>query len=765
MVLATGAKLGPYEILAPLGVGGMGEVYRARDTRLGRNVAIKVLPLHLSSNPDLKVRFEREARAISALNHPHICHLYDIGSQDGVDYLVMELLEGGSLAQCLARDALSVEEILTYAIQISEALDRAHGKGVVHRDLKPGNVILTRDGVKLLDFGLATLEPQHLAGADTRTVSHPLTEPHTTMGTIAYMSPEQARGEQLDARTDLFSFGAVLYEMATCKRPFTGNTAAVIFDAILHATPTPAARLNSKIPQELERIVAKAMQKERELRYQAATEISSDLKRLKRDLDSGQARRAVTLPARKAARHSRIRSLAVLPLVDLSHDDAQAYFADGMTEALITDLAKVGALRVISRTSAMRYKGANKPLPEIARELGVDAIVEGSVLRTGRKVRITAQLIEAASDTHIWAENYDRNLEDILSLQGEVAQAIAKAVQAKLTPDEKRRLATRPVVSPEAHELYLKGRHFWNQRGLGLKKAIEFFQRALDHSPTYSPAYAGLADSYALLGFYGFQPPLEAMPKAKQAASKALALDPALAEAHASLGYIHTVFDWEWEEAEKEFQAAFKLNLGYGPARYWHSILLFVGGRWDDSISELKLGLKYDPMSVYMQAHMGVTLFWAGRWAESAEQCMKALEWDPNFLSARAVLGASYYFMGRVQEGIRELQAIVETSGRDSWAHSYLGAVYASAGNRTEAGRIVKELENRRKREYISAFSIATVYAALAEIDKAFEWLEAAYQERASFMFGFHRHPFISSEAMRRDRRFTDLMQRVGVSL
>ncbi len=664
----------------------------------------------------------------------------------------MECVEGRSLNDLARPAGLPVETVTRYGAQIAGALAHAHEHGVLHRDLKTANLMITADGrAKVLDFGLAI----RIDRAAPEEVTHTLESIVGTggvVGTPHYLAPEILHGRPPDERGDLWALGVVLYEMACGEMPFRGATQVEVLAAIL--TKPPAA-MPSQIPASLRAIIERCLMKEPAERYQQARKVQADLEAL-----------AVSRPTTRATprRAARIRSVAVLPLTDLSDDDQPAYFADGMTEALITDLAKIHALKVISRTSAMRYKGSDKSLPQIAGELGVDGIVEGSILRAGGQVRITAQLIHAASDVHVWAESYDRDFKNVLSLQSEVAQAIAQAVQAKITPEEKRRLSAMPIVNPTAHELYLKGRHFWNQRGPGLKKAIDFFQRALNEGPNYAPAYAGLADTLALLGFYGYAPPRDVMPKAKEAARKALALDPDLAEAHASLGYVHVMFDWNWDQAVREFQQAFKLSLTYGPARYWHSILLFGPGRWDDAIAELKLGLEYDPLSVYMQAHLGVTLLCAGRWAEAVRECSKALEWDPNFLSARCALGASYYFLSQVDDAIRELQGAVEGSGRDQWALAYLGAVYSASGDSGRAEHILRELEERRKREYISALHIATIYTQLGQLDDAFQWLEEAYQERSAFIFFVHRYPFIGTDNIRHDPRFKDLMRRIGLT-
>ncbi len=753
-----GRMLSHYRVVEKIGAGGMGEVYRAHDERLERDVALKVLPKGTLTDEAARKRFRKEALALSKLNHPNIATVFDFDTQDGVDFLVMELVEGVTLSDKVAVGPLREKEITRLGAQLAEGLAAAHERRVVHRDLKPANLRVTPDGrLKILDFGLAKLVRSDVASATATTES--FTETQAAAGTLPYMAPEQLRGEQVDARSDLWALGVVLYEMAAGVRPFQGQTGYELSSAILREAPPPV-----QVPTALRAVIERCLEKEPGERYQRASEVRAALEAVQSEAATAppQRQRAVARRKRSVSR-KRIRALVVLPLMNLSRDPEQEYFADGMTDALITDLAKIRAFRVISRTSAMRYKATDKPLPEIAEELNVDAVVEGSVLRVGERVRITAQLIHAATDEHLWAESYERDLHDVLALQAELARAIAHEIKAKLTRQEKGRLMTRRTVNPAAHEAYMKGRYFWNQRGPGLKKSIKFFERALAEDGNYAPAYAGLADAYALLGFYGYFAPREVMPKAKEAARKASELDPNLAEAHASLGFVCTIFDWDWATAEKEFQRAFKLNPSWSPARYWHTNLLMMRGQFEEAIAEVRHGLEYDPLSVYMQCHLGIVLLFSRRYAEASEQFRKALELDPNFFIARASLGVTYYSQSRLEDSIRELQRAVESSDRNQWPLAWLGVVYAGSGNWRRAGETVTELEQRRHKEYISALHIAEIYAHLGQKDKAFEWLEKAYEERSSLLYLLEWLPSLPVDKLRGEPTFEDLLRRIGV--
>jgi len=799
MSLSAGTRLGPYEILAPLGAGGMGEVYRAKDPRLSREVAIKVLPSSFSQDPERLRRFEQEAKAAGVLNHPNITAVYDIGTHDGSPYVVTELLEGETLRSRLAGGPLPERKAIDYALQIAHGLAAAHEKGIVHRDLKPENLFLTRDGrVKILDFGLAKLtRPEDGGPQSNLPTAVAETEPGVVLGTLGYMSPEQVRGKPADHRSDIFAFGAILHEMLMGRRAFHGDSAADTMSAILKEDPPSLSEAGARVPPALERIVQHCLEKAPEERFQSARDMAFALRdalpesatskalpaapRFRFRLGVASVLAASLLVAvvlwllwrdvggfrgRPLSRAGPpdIQSLAVLPLENLSRDPEQEYFADGMTEAIIADLTKIRALRVISRTSAMQYKDVKKPLPQIARELNVDAVVEGSVLRSGDRVRITAQLIHAPTDRHLWADSYERDLRDVLALQRDIAQAIAQEIKVTLTPQEQAQLAKARPVDPEAHQLYLKGRYHWNKRTAeDFKKALEYFQQAIAKDPSYPPAYAGLADTYGLLGYYAYDvlPPREAMPKAKAAALKALEIDGSFAQAHVSLAWVRQTYDWDWPAAEKEFKRAIDLNPGYATAHHWYSLHLATLGRRDEALAEAKRALELDPLSIIINHIVGLQHYWARRFDQAIEQFRKTIDMDPSFPIAHWSLGRAYAAKGMYREAIAEYEKYSALTGGSGRALAALGSAHARSGDRREALRVLEQLNAISKQRYVPSHQFADVSIGLGDKDQAFAWLDKVYDERSSYLTWLKVEPLF--DPLRSDPRFADLVRRVGL--
>jgi serine/threonine-protein kinase len=783
-----GRTLGHYSIIEQIGAGGMGVVYRARDERLERDVALKVLPAGLLNDETARGRFRKEARALAKLNHPHIGTVYDFDTQDGVDFLVMEYIAGTTLDGKLASTTLTEREVLILGAQIALALEEAHERGVVHRDLKPGNIMVNQKGrAKVLDFGLAGLfNPQSDA-----TAAPTVTEARVAAGTLPYMAPEQLRGESVDARTDIHALGAVLYEMATSRRPYQEDVQPRLIDAILNRAPAPPRARNPQISEEFERIVLKCLEKEPDRRYQSAKEVATDLERLKTP--------PVPVPERHPAAWrpialyvsgalilvviavlgfnagglrerlsganvvSRIESLAVLPLENLSRDAEQEYFADGMTDALIAELSKISALKVISRTSVMQYKGAKKPLRQIAHELGVDGVIEGSVLRENNQVRITVQLIQGATDQHVWANSYQQELRSILALQSDVARAVAREIKVKLTPQEEIRLASAREVDREAYDAYLRGRYYGNRvTEEAQKKSIEYLEMAVRLDPNYALAHARLAQSYATLGgVFGFLSPRDYYPKAKAAAIRALEIDNTLAEAHASLAEATLKYDWNWPQAEREYRRAIELNPSYAEAHLAHGTYLESLGRFVEAIAERKRAFELDPLSAGVAADVGYPMYYAGKHDQAVHFYRSALELDPSFFWAHLWIGQAWVQKGMYPEAIAEIKKAVDLSGRSTRPIATLGHAYAMSGQKAEAYKLLNELQARSKQKYVSPYYTALIYAGLGEIDQAFEYLEQAFEERQPYLVLVNVEPVFAN--LRSDQRFHNLLRRIGL--
>lgn len=806
MTIKIGTNISHYHITLQLGKGGMGVVYKAEDTKLKRTVALKFLPPELTADPEAKKRIIKEAQVTAALQHPNIAIIYDFIESKDETVIVMEYLEGETLAQKIKLQKANLKQIMDWMIGISSGLAAAHEKGITHRDIKPENIMITRSGVpKIMDFGVAKLR-----GTPT------LTEAGSRIGTLDYAAPETVMGSKSDHRSDIFSLGVVFYELLTGQRPFQGDHDAAVVYAIVNEKLKSLTYFQNDIPPALEQLVIKMLEKKKENRYQSINKLLTDLRELQKSINDDQVslgnnrdgekikpqntdsqlRKEESLNSRQSrvnilhwkryyifavvvilliliiwtgiqlitGSNKTIDSIAVLPLENLSADPAEEYFANGMTDLLISNLAKIGALNVISRTSIMAYKDTDKSLPEIAKELNVDAIVEGTVLRAGTGVRITAQLIEGASDQHLWAESYERDLRDVLAMQSEVAQAIVREIKLTLTPQEQVRLTNTRSVNPEAYEAYLKGCYFWDKHSEdGLRKSLQYFEEAIEKDPTYANAYAGLAESYIMLGSPGITalPPKEIMPKAKAATMQALKLDDMLAEAHTALGCVKIIYDWDWTGGEKELKRAIELNPSYAMAYFYYSSFFTKMGHHEEAIATMRRALELDPLSLTINVVLGNQFYHARQYDQAIEHHLNTLEMNPNNWHAHFSLGLAYTQKGMFKEAISEHEKAITLSGRNAFVLTTLGYTYGLAGMRDEAMKILDEVMEKSKQSYVAAYAIAQVHIGLGNKDQAFLWLEKAYQERSITMSWFKVD--VQLDSLRSDPRYTELLKKMDL--
>jgi eukaryotic-like serine/threonine-protein kinase len=810
----------------------MGEVYLAADTQLDRTVALKVLPPNIACDQQRMQRFIQEAKAASALNHPNILTIYGIGEADSACFIATEFIDGVTLRDRIRKEPLEVGEVLEVGMQVASALSAAHEAGIIHRDIKPENIMLRRDGyVKVLDFGLAKLTESAASRKQTDASTLLETDPGVVMGTIVYMSPEQARGLPVDGRSDVWSLGVVLYEMIAGRQPFQGETKSDVISLILQKEPPPLARFAPRVPAELERIVMKALAKDCEERYQGVKDLMIDLRRLKHRLEvdaeiersgipglsgSGPLATAATtsggqsvppplqsgatrtdalgearptssaeyivseikrrkrwlLPSAAAlllaslalvyffllrSTRASINSIAVLPLVNANNDPNTDYLSDGITESLINSLSQIPELRVMARSTAFRYKGQELDPQKIGRELDVRAVLTGKVLQRGDMLTIQVDLVDTSDGSQLWGEQYNRKISDILGIQQNISREVSEKLRLKLSGEQKEQLAKRYTESTEAYELYLRGRYHWNKRTPeGLMRGIDYFQQAIKADPNYALAYAGLADSYNVLSTNAVGPPREAFPKAKEAAERALALDDTLAEAHTSLAFIKTVYEWDWPGAEKEFKRAIELNANYANAHYFYAFAhLLSMGRVEEANTEMKRALALDPFSLIINTNLGRTYYIARQYDRAIDQYRKALEMDATFPRAHERLQEAYEQKGMFREAIADLERVNPAAG----ARLREGFEKAGVKGYWQA-RI--DLDRESTQTYVSPYFTAVKFAAIGDKEQAFTALEKAYQERDTWLVHLKVDPML--DTLRSDPKYADLLSRINLA-
>ena len=831
--LSANSTLSHYRIVSKIGAGGMGEVYLTEDTRLDRKVALKLLLSEFVASEDRLRRFVQEAKAAAALSHPNIAHIYEVGEAGGAHYIAMEFVDGDTLTAKIRRDNSPLAILLKYLSQVAEGLAKAHAAGIVHRDLKPDNIMITRDGyAKILDFGLAKLiENQSPSGAseDDATAmmpAQPMSAAGAVMGTVGYMSPEQAQGKVVDQRSDIFSFGCILYEAATGRRPFEGDSAIDTLHKIIYSTAAPVTDFNPDAPADLQRIIRRCLAKDPDRRYQTIRDVANDLEDLRREI-AGDSEALRSIPPAHAStagavasqttggsrepgtsdaqppstssaeylvtqikRHrlvaaltlallaavmgaigyfaffahgqsGAIESIAVMPFVNASGNPDAEYLSDGMTETLIGSLSQLPKLNVKARSSVFRYKGKDTNAHTIGKELNVQAILNGRIIQRGDQLTLSLELVDASTENVLWSQQYNRTQSDLITLQSEIARDVSSKLKSKLSGADVAKVEKNYTANPEAYQLYLKGRFFWNRRtGESLKQASELYRQAIEKDPNYALAYSGLAETYVLFSSYDVAPANDSMPQAKAAALRALEIDDSLAEAHTALGFYLSNYEWDRDGSEKEYRRAIELKPNYATAHHWLGADLSNVKRFDDSLVQLRRAEELDPLSPIIGTNLGDTLVHARRYDEAIAQYKRTLIRDSNFSYGHRALGLAYGLEGRYAEAIAETRTAIEL-GEGSSAKGYWGLWLAKSGKRDEAAKLLSELKQEMARGYVQSYTFALIYIGLGDKAEALNWLERQMSDRAETANAYAVAPELDD--LRSEPRFQEMLKRMNL--